>query len=91
MSDHDSPEVYVPSEIYAPDAPHVDYYERPRPRYWLHLLLLLLTFFTTMVVGAHIEWNFLHGWPAFSMDDGIFPGACGRCTADICCWGFRFR
>ena len=47
MSDHDSPEVYVPSEIYAPDEPHVDYYERPRPRYWLHLLLLLLTFFTT--------------------------------------------
>jgi len=73
MSDHDSPEVYVPNEIYAPDAPHVDYYERPRPRYWLHLLLLLLTFFTTMVVGAHIQWNFLHGWPAFAMDDSIFP------------------
>ena len=73
MSDHDSPEVYVPSDIYAPDAPHVDYYERPRPRYWLHLLLLLLTFFTTTVVGAHIEWNFLHGWPAFGMDDEIFP------------------
>jgi membrane-associated protease RseP (regulator of RpoE activity) len=73
MSDHDAPEVYVPSEIYAPDAPHVDYYAPPRPRYWLHLLLLLLTFFTTMVVGAHIEWNFLHGWPAFTMDDSIFP------------------
>ena len=75
MSDHDSPEVYVPSEIYAPDAPHVDYYVRPRPRYWLHLLLLLLTFFTTMVVGAHMEWNFLQGWPPFATDDidGLFP------------------
>jgi membrane-associated protease RseP (regulator of RpoE activity) len=75
MLEEDSPEVYVPSEIYAPDAPHVDYYERPRPRYWLHILLLLLTFFTTTVVGAHIEWNFLHGWPAFAMYDNadFFP------------------
>jgi membrane-associated protease RseP (regulator of RpoE activity) len=73
MSDQDSPEVYVPSEIYAPDEPHVTYYERPRPRYWLHILLLLLTFFTTLVVGAHIELNFQRGLPAFAMDDSIFP------------------
>jgi membrane-associated protease RseP (regulator of RpoE activity) len=73
MSNPDSPEVYVPSQIYAPDAPHVAYYQRPRPRYWLHLLLLLLTFFTTLVVGAHLEWNFLQGFPPFSMDDGFFP------------------
>src|SRR5579863_2709240 len=73
MSDHDSPEVYVPSEIYAPDEPHVVYYTRPRHQYWLHLLLLLLTFFTTMVVGAHIELNFQRGLPAFAMDDSIFP------------------
>lgn len=73
MSDHDSPEVYVPNEIYAPDEPHVVYYTRPRRRYWLHLLLLLLTFFTTMVVGAHIQWNFQRGLPAFAMDDSIFP------------------
>jgi membrane-associated protease RseP (regulator of RpoE activity) len=73
MSDHNSPEVYVPSEIYAPDAPHPDYYWRPRPRYWLHLLLLLLTFFTTLVVGAHLQWEYLHGWAPFSMDDGFFP------------------
>ena len=73
MSDHDSPEVYVPTEIYAPDAPPVVYYTRPRPRYWLHILLLLLTFFTTLVVGARFEWNFLQGLPPFSMDDSIFP------------------
>jgi membrane-associated protease RseP (regulator of RpoE activity) len=73
MSDHHSPEVYVPTEIYAPDAPPVVYYTRPRPRYWLHLLLLLLTFFTTLVVGARFEWNFLHGQSPFSMDDSIFP------------------
>jgi len=73
MRDHDSPEVYVPSEVYAPDEPHVVYYTRPRPRYWLNILLLVLTFFTTTVVGAHIELNFLRGLPAFAMDDSIFP------------------
>jgi membrane-associated protease RseP (regulator of RpoE activity) len=73
MSDQDSPELYVPSEIYAPDAPHPAYYWRPRPRYWLHLLLLLLTFFTTLVVGAHLQWEYLHGSAPFSMDDGFFP------------------
>ena len=75
MSDHDSPEVYVPNEIYAPDEPPAVYYTRTRrrPRYWLHLLLLLLTIFTTTVVGAHIQWNFQRGLPAFAMDDSIFP------------------
>ena len=72
MSYQDSP-VYVPNEIYAPDAPHPDYYWRPQPRYWLHLLLLLLTFFTTLVVGAHLQWEYLHGSAPFSMDDGFFP------------------
>jgi len=75
MSDDDSPAVYVPSEIYAPDGPPVVYYTRPRPKYWLHILLLLLTFFTTLVVGAHLEWNFLQGFPPFALDDGFFfPG-----------------
>ncbi len=73
MSNPDSPEVYVPSEIYAPDEPPVVYYTRPKPQYWLHVLLLLLTFFTTLVVGAHLEWNFLRGLAPFSMDDSIFP------------------
>ena len=73
MSNQDSPEVYVPSEIYAPDAAPVVYFTRLRPRYWLHLLLLLLTFFTTLVVGARLEWNYLHGLPPFSLDDSIFP------------------
>ncbi len=34
---------------------------RPRPRrYWLHALLLVATIFTTLVVGSHFEYNFLH-------------------------------
>ena len=46
-------------------------------RYWLHALLLLLTFYTTLVVGARIEYNFLHNLPAFYEGDdslGFFPG-----------------
>lgn len=47
----------------------------PRPRYWLHGLLLLLTLFTTLVVGARLEYNFLHGLPVFTLDDTLpmFP------------------
>jgi membrane-associated protease RseP (regulator of RpoE activity) len=36
-------------------------------RYWVHALLLLFTFFTTLVVGARLQWNFAHGRPPFEM------------------------
>jgi membrane-associated protease RseP (regulator of RpoE activity) len=71
MSSQDSTAVYVPSEIYPPNAADVVFLARPKPRYWLHLLLLLVTFFTTLVVGSRLEWNFLHGLPPFSME--FFP------------------
>jgi membrane-associated protease RseP (regulator of RpoE activity) len=51
----------------------------PRPPgqiYWLHALLLLLTCFTTLVVGARMQANFMQGKPAFSLDDdslSLFP------------------
>jgi len=73
MSSPNSPAVYVPSEIYPPDAGDVVYIARPKPRYWLHLLLLVTTFFTTLVVGAQLEWCFLQGLPPFSMPQGFFP------------------
>lgn len=47
-----------------------------RPRYWLHILLLALTVFTTLVVGARMQHNFLLHLPCFyTGDDGldIFP------------------
>ncbi|MGZ4821599.1 MAG: site-2 protease family protein [Terriglobales bacterium] len=47
--------------------------ERPRRRYWLHGLLLLATIFTTLVVCARLEFNFLHDLPAFSLDDSTLP------------------
>jgi len=44
----------------------------PRPRYWLHILLLLATLFTTLVVGASMESNFLQNRPTFYVGDGNF-------------------
>jgi membrane-associated protease RseP (regulator of RpoE activity) len=49
----------------------------PRHRYWIHLLLLLITLYTTLVVGARMEYNFLHNLPTFyTANDSmaIFPG-----------------
>src|SRR5213083_1835319 len=73
MSSQDSPQVYVPSEIYAPDTSEVIYVTRTKRRYWLHILLFLATLFTTLIVGSRLEWNFLQGLPPFSIEDGIFP------------------
>lgn len=44
-----------------------------RQRYWLHALLLMATFFTTTVVGARMEFNFLNNLPPFSVGDGWIP------------------
>src|SRR5208283_5158764 len=48
---------------------------RRHRRYWLHLLLLLLTFGTTLVVGARLQYNFTHDLPAFGLDSfsDLFP------------------
>jgi membrane-associated protease RseP (regulator of RpoE activity) len=73
MSTQNSPEVYVPSEIYGPDGTDVSPAPSPKRRYWLHVLLLALTFFTTLVVGARLEWNFLVGLSPFTLGDEIFP------------------
>ncbi|MGA2019989.1 MAG: site-2 protease family protein [Candidatus Sulfotelmatobacter sp.] len=41
----------------------------PKPRYWLHVLLLLTTCFTTLVMGARMQYNFEHNRPALSFSD----------------------
>jgi membrane-associated protease RseP (regulator of RpoE activity) len=41
----------------------------PRPRYWLHILLLLATCFTTLVMGARMQYNFDNGLPALTFSD----------------------
>jgi len=45
----------------------------PKPRYWLHILLLLATCFTTLVMGARMEYNFQRGQPALSVSDDSVP------------------
>jgi Zn-dependent protease len=45
----------------------------PRPRWWLYGLFLLLTLISTTVVGARLEFNFLHHQPAFSLSDDSLP------------------
>jgi membrane-associated protease RseP (regulator of RpoE activity) len=44
-----------------------------RQRYWLHALLLVATCFTTMVVGARMEFNFLNNLPLLTAGDGWIP------------------
>jgi membrane-associated protease RseP (regulator of RpoE activity) len=58
-------EYYRPLEIvYAP---------RPKQRYWLHALLLAATIFTTLVVGARMQYNFQNNLPAFQAGDEFVP------------------
>ncbi len=45
-----------------------------RQMYWLHALLLAATFLTTTIVGARLEFNYLHNLPTFAMgDEGGLP------------------
>jgi hypothetical protein len=44
-----------------------------RQRYWLHILLFILTVFTTLMVGTQLERNFQQGVPIFSLDDSALP------------------
>lgn len=51
----------------------VIYFERPKQRYWLHILLLLATCFTTLVVGARMQYDFQNNLPAFAVSDDSLP------------------
>lgn len=44
-----------------------------RRPYWLHILLLVLTLMTTLVVGARLEYNFVQNQPAFDVETFAFP------------------
>ena len=65
-----------------PTIPAVTEFDRPievfvvrpyRPRYWLHVLLLIVTFFTMLVVGSHMQFNFLNGISIFTAGDEYLP------------------
>jgi len=68
--------------VLAPDRPNGDppqevwVIARPRRRWWLYVLFFLLTMFSTTVVGARMEFNYLHRQPVFSLNDdtvSLFP------------------
>lgn len=63
----------APAETEFPQALPVVYFDRPRQRYWLHILLLLATCFTTLVVGARMQYDFQNNLPAFSLTDDSLP------------------
>jgi membrane-associated protease RseP (regulator of RpoE activity) len=66
----------IPSATYDFYRPMPVYVVRPpKRRYWLHILLLLGTMFTTMVVGSRMQYNFNHDLPAFTLDSlgSLFP------------------
>jgi Zn-dependent protease len=49
---------------------------RPRQRLGVHIVLLLATFLSTLVVGARMQFNFLHHHPVFSLNEdslSLFP------------------
>jgi hypothetical protein len=50
----------------------------PKPRYWLHVLLLLATCFTTLVMGARMQYNFEHNRPALSFSDDPIVDTAGQ-------------
>lgn len=65
VSSSSTTEYYRPAEVFVVRA--------PKQRYWLHIVLLLATIFTTLVVGARMEFNFQHNQPAFSLNDDEVP------------------
>src|SRR5690348_16299858 len=70
MSDPLSP---TPSTYELPAPVEVFIVPRRKVRYWLHALLLLATVFTTQVVGARMEYNFLHNLPVLAAGGEFLP------------------
>lgn len=48
-------------------------WKAPRQRYWLHAFLLGATVFTTLVVGARMQFNFLHNLPPLTAGNEFLP------------------
>ena len=64
----------VPVELLSSSSTHQVHIVYPvRRRYWLHGLLLALTIFSTLIVGARLEHNFLSAAPQFTTDDDLLP------------------
>src|SRR5581483_5028815 len=47
---------------------HVALHPAPKQRWWVHVLLLIATLFTTTLIGAHMQYNFDHNLPVLDID-----------------------
>jgi membrane-associated protease RseP (regulator of RpoE activity) len=56
----------LPVEVFLPPP-------QRKQRYWLHVLLLVITLFTTMMVGTRFEANYLQGRPVLTLGDDLVP------------------
>lgn len=62
-----TPTIISPTEVYPPVQVFVA--QPPRRRTWLYVLFFLLTVFTTLVVGARMQYYFRQNLPALSMSE----------------------
>lgn len=63
-------------DTFESEPPQVWVLTPPRRRAWLYVLFFLLTMFSTLVVGARMQFNFMHHQPVFSLNDdaiSLFP------------------
>src|SRR3954454_23602790 len=73
-----SPSDLNPAAVYPEDpleceSDEIYVIQPPRRRMWLHVLLFLLTVFTTLVIGARLAHNFYANQPAYAVDEDFFP------------------
>ncbi len=58
--------------VLAPDPPQeVWVIQRPRTQWWLYVLFFLLTLLSTTIVGAGLEFNYLHRQPMFPLANDV--------------------
>ena len=66
-----TPPLSAPTAEYLPAETYI--IQPPKQRYWLHILLFVATIFTTLVVGAKMEFDFLNNAPPFIHGDEFIP------------------
>jgi len=62
----------------------------PKQRLWLHILLLLMTVFTTTLVGAHMQYNFSHNLPFFDLESDLNIFSVGMRSTELFRAGLPF-
>jgi Zn-dependent protease len=70
------PTPYFPSTFENEEPQQVWIITPPQRRTWVYVLFFFLTLFSTLVVGARMEFNFMHQQPVFSLNDdsiSLFP------------------